>query len=184
MQGNDEFIVSAAMTGLIDRIIWIKPDWDMPYKTAYARRVYAGTVEIDGKTFSCSCMKRVSRKKPKQKYECSSLDDDIPKKSCIRLTKDFKYFVFSASQFQKFYNSSVFVNGNVFLDLDEDYFGVESGVKALVDSGIPLDDISKIDDILPKLYCPKSTLAEQLLNTRLRTPVSYTHLTLPTICSV
>jgi len=112
MQGNDEFIVSAAMTGLINRVVWIKPDWAVPHKTAYARFVFAGTTEKDGKTFSCSCTKPLRTKKskgPKQNYTCSYYsDEDLPWKFCKPVTKAFKFFVLSASLFQKFFNSRVF----------------------------------------------------------------------------
>lgn len=209
MQANDRFIVSAAMTGLINRVVWIQPDWLIPNKIAQAYRVFVGRAEKDGKTITCTCMKIMRKKKkkteklPANEFACSLFDEtdedenepdnenftgdkttdtpnegkekkqdfkviNIPFGSCKRISNEFKFFTFSASVFDKYFNTSALKEGKTFLDIDEDYFGVESGVKVLVDSGIPLDTVLIMDDILPKIYCPKNIMAERTLNTRLR----------------
>ena len=38
------------------------------------------------------------------------------------------------------------------LDIDEDFFGVQSGVQVLIDTGIQLDVVDEIDKVLTQLF--------------------------------
>ncbi|XP_013420174.1 uncharacterized protein LOC106180672 [Lingula anatina] len=47
------------------------------------------------------------------------------------------------------------------LDIDEDYYGCESGAEVLLNSGIKWDLVQRIDDLVSEMICPLSVYHEQ-----------------------
>ena len=64
---------------------------------------------------------------------------------------------------------------NLFLDIDEDYFGVESGVQSFINTGISRKTLTLVDQYLMALYCPKSTKEEEILNVQMQHLFRFVH---------
>ena len=181
MQANDRFIISAIMTGLINRVVWVKPDWDNPKNEATLSQGYVGMTiygKSDLKRRSCICLQETTFKENKRKgtAHCRFFGEDfinndnsttIPENACRKM-KSFRFIVLSESRFRLIYNTKKLRSGNIILDIDEDFFGVESGVQSFIDAGVPMDEIYMLDEILSNIYCPKSVSDEILLNDQLR----------------
>lgn len=54
----------------------------------------------------------------------------------------------------------VYPNETVLLDIDEDYYGVESGADTLMQAKVPIEWILKVDEILTYFICPQKTVDE------------------------
>ena len=183
MQRNDRFIISAVIAGLINRVIWIQPDWAHPKYIFSDQAAFIGTV-IPGKgrelgkesenEMLCFCYYQTRIRTASEDMFCgyfSSQESDdlseIPGNACKQF-KLFSLMTISESLFRRKFNNKSLKEKHVILDIDEDYFGVQSGVQFLIDAGIPLDVIYVIDEILPQLFCPNSIMAEQALDKDLR----------------
>ena len=57
---------------------------------------------------------------------------------------------------------------SVFIDIDEDYFGFESGVENFLERGVSIKTQKVLDAILPDLYLPKNAGEESDLNQKLK----------------
>ena len=169
MQKNDRFIISAILAGLINRVVWIQPGWTHPQNQYVDQEGIVGTVthgkgrEADqGKL--CYCYREVEKRDWFCGYFTSHPEKiEIPRKGCRKL-KTFKFLTISEFLFQDAFDAESLKEKKIILDIDEDYFGVESGVQLLVDAEIPLDVVYVIDELLPQLFCPKSTITERDLD--------------------
>lgn len=171
MQSNDVFIISAIAAGLINEVIWVQPDWNDNSNITRLQDAYVGEYF---KKKMCYCTKRLRRKPtPKTPYRCSVApdrtqnndgedDDDVPavhiqESQCKKLNR-FRFHVVSESKFKnvfKFRKSK-----NIIIDIDEDFYGVESGVKRFIEQGISLRTQELLDSLFSDLYCPTSTSQE------------------------
>ena len=171
MQANDRFIISAILTGLINRVIWVQPDWlaDKAQSVDYMKGMVGIVLPGDGRESGklCSCHRYPIEKNTFCGYFSADKQIEIPRNACKKL-KVYKYIVTSENHFLKAFKTKSLKEKHVILDIDEDYFGVQSGVQLLIDAGIPLDVIYVIDEILPQLFCPNSIMAEQALDKDLR----------------
>ena len=75
----------------------------------------------------------------------------IPRNHCKTL-KIFKSIFISETVFLEAFKSKSLKEKHVILDIDEDFFGVQSGVQVLIDTGIQLDVVDEIDKVLPQLF--------------------------------
>ena len=174
MQANDRFITSAILTGLINRVIWVQPDWLTIEKPVEYFKGIIGKVinedESNGEKL-CGCERKRRQTLTDPNQYCYYFTDDaqtqISRKHCKTL-KIFKLILISETVFLKAFNSKSLKENHVILDIDEDYFGVQSGVQVLIDAGIPLDVVNVIDEVLLQLFCPDSIMAEQALDKALR----------------
>uniref|UniRef100_A0A7M5XIQ1 Uncharacterized protein n=1 Tax=Clytia hemisphaerica TaxID=252671 RepID=A0A7M5XIQ1_9CNID len=186
MQANDRFITSAVLTGLIDRVIWVQPDW-LRKDTVEIQVGYIGETtnvqDPEKSKTACMCVKEIRKLKKQREHKethrkeelaCFYLTEAlhnqtqmVPQKSCHKV-HPLKYFVFSERNFMRYFRSRSLKPGHVFIDIDEDYFGVEGGVQKMIDGGIPMDVIYITDEVIPQIYCPNSIMAEKGLNTALQ----------------
>ena len=169
MQSNDVFILSAIMKGLIDHVIWIKPSWLNGSNASQFHNYYIGTAKInETKLLLCICRMEIFGKKTRgQKQQCYVLNrvlllfKELETKECQR----FKNFtVLEISEYTFVTNSSLQNHGNIFIDIDEDFFGVEGGVQVLLDKGISMNTINTITSTFSQLFCPKTNNEEEKLN--------------------
>ena len=178
MQRNDRFITSAIITGLINRVIWIQPDWSHPKYVFSDQASFIGTVvpgngKESGKGNLCFCFYQTRDISLTLDMFCGYFPPqgevliDISVDRCKKI-KPFSMMTVSETLFCKKFNNKLLKEKHVILDIDEDYFGVQSGVQVLIDAGIPLDVVYVIDEVLPQLFCPDSIMAEQALNKALR----------------
>ena len=146
MQENDVFIASAILTGLINRVIWVQPDWLTIQKPVNYYKCLIGKVinedESDGEKL-CACERKRTQRLTDPNQFCYFFTDNkeekqIPRNHCKTL-KIFKLILISETVFLKAFNPKSLKEKHVILDIDEDYFGVQSGVQVLIDTGIPLD---------------------------------------------
>ena len=176
MQRNDRFIVSAILAGLINRVIWIQPGWLHPKNTHSNQTGLIGTVipgkgRESGEGKLCFCYQN---KKTCGYFTFQNKQIKIPRKACRKL-KSFSYQAISETLVSKTFKAENLKKNRVILDIDEDYFGVESGVQMLMNAGVPLDTIYVIDELLAQLFCPKSIMAEEALDKELRMMFSSFH---------
>lgn len=169
MQSNDVFILSAIMKGLINQIIWIKPSWLTGSNTSQFHNYYVGTTKVnETKLLLCICRIEIFRQKPKgQKQQCYVLNrilllfKEVEIEECQGLKN---FTVLEISEYAFVTNSSLQSYGNIFIDIDEDFFGVEGGVQVLIDKGISLNTINTITSTFSQLFCPKTNNEEENLN--------------------
>jgi hypothetical protein len=99
MSGNDVFIVAAVLYGLVDRIVWIYPDWDVkgprhvPQSENFVvGKITAGWYHAHGRNYPCSCrirrintrQRKSANKKRLAECEYATADDEytIPERKC------------------------------------------------------------------------------------------------------
>lgn len=189
MQSNDAFITSAVMVGLIDKIVWVKPDWNadegdagngMTHITVYIGK-HIGTYEG-----LCLCM-RESKNEETEEEDTSCIyinynyvederpEIDIEESQCEQISRNFLFHVVSESNFKHLDFDKYYSRDSIIVDIDEDYFGVESGVKKFIEQGISLQTQEALDTILSRLYCPLYISSEQFLHQKLRAIFQMAH---------
>lgn len=172
MQSNDVFIMGAAMSGLFKRVIWIWPSWDKAiHQDDFATtdfQVGLTTLEsVDskeyGKTF-CSCFKNLTAATKYEMCMYTPMGDDrtaevvIPAKSCdVHLT--FELIVIKENIATDFLNEA-FKDDNIVLDIDEDHYGCILPAQALVDVGMNMTKIERLDSLLDTIICASNTEQE------------------------
>ena len=168
METNDVFIISAVLVGIIDRVIWVKPSWVMGKSNA-SHLLEIGTYRKGNIEIYCMCIKVVTETKKKS---CFYLDRDregssvvkIAQKDCV-VVKRIVYIEINENKFLHLSRKDTREWGNNFLlDIDEDYFGVDSDVARLLEAGVGLKYIDAINYQLHNLYCPVTVKVEQLTN--------------------
>ncbi|XP_065661104.1 uncharacterized protein LOC101241753 isoform X5 [Hydra vulgaris] len=171
MQSNDVFILSAVLTGLINRIIWVTPDW-LKLNFSFMGKSYIGWVDFnENKRSYCVCHAFFS-KLYLTNYSCmymnrssqSLINLDIPSHKCHRL-KNFSFLVVNELKFEKVKLNSV---KKIFIDIDEDFFGVESGVQAFMDKGLTLKLHEHLNKQLSQIICPFSIPEETYADEAIR----------------
>ena len=181
MQSNDVFILSAILKGLIKRIIWILPTWQN-FTRPMKLESYVGWTKLDeNKKTYCSCQSFVfkkyvsnftciylNRELKNEKFSNSNIDNtevQIPDAMCHQL-KAFSAILLSEEKFIKQANLE-FIN-NLFVDIDEDFFGVESGVQAIINQGLTLEVHNLLNEQIKMIICPVSISDEQYADQALR----------------
>ncbi|XP_066928821.1 UPF0489 protein C5orf22 homolog [Clytia hemisphaerica] len=179
MQANDRFITSAVLTGFVDRIIWVQPDW-LSQDLAEIQVVYVGYTinKHDPKETKTSCMCNKDYRKSDKKfskwlcfYLAAAVENQtvfVSQDNCLKV-QPMRFFMFSETVFKQVFQVGSLKAGHVIIDIDEDYFGVEGGVQKMIDGGIPKEVIRNIDNLMPDLFCVNSIMAEQRLNKAVQT---------------
>lgn len=172
MQSNDVFIISAIMKGLISHVVWVRPSWNEGSNYTSLMHSYVGTyMRSKTEKVICECQKPVYKRSTTSLYTCAYLireadgDITIPQDQCTKI-RSFTYIMVSEKKFIRLVDLSKVKN--LFVDIDEDYFGVESGVQSFIDTGISLETQKVVNEALAELYCPTSTNVEQILNKEIR----------------
>lgn len=155
MESNDRFLYSAIMEGLIGRVIWVKPDWLSNNRTE-VRRGYVGTMMHRGTQVFCHCEQFVHGKK-RYPMVCGYDEDMKFTKVLQERCRKHKTYRFIETTESEFIDAIQITNRvSLFVDIDEDFFGVESGVEHLIREGISLKTQKVLDVLLPSLYSPDS----------------------------
>ncbi|XP_047132395.1 uncharacterized protein LOC101241753 isoform X3 [Hydra vulgaris] len=171
MQSNDVFILSAVLTGLINRIIWVTPDW-LKLNFSFISKNYIGWFDFnDNERSYCACQ-AFFFKKYLTNYSCmymnrnskSPVKLEIPSSKCHQL-KNFSFVVVNELKFEKLKLNSV---SKFFVDIDEDFFGVESGVQAFMNKGLTLKLHKHLNNQLSQVICPFSIPEETYADKAIR----------------
>ena len=199
MKKNDNFIVSAIAEGLIDEVIWISPSWyndssmistqtsvgsvvgTNTVKTSDGEKTYDVKASLDGQKHDgkkCRCDRFELSSNKWSSPECfiedrEELNAIVISKTLCRTFLDFKFIYSSEDLVHKKIKVKDLNLRSAILDIDEDYFGVESGVENFIEKGVSEDIQVNFDAYLRKLYCPKMIKAEHILNDRLKEFLSY-----------
>ena len=174
MQSNDVFIVSAIMKGLIDKVVWVRPTWLANSNYTVNSRAYVGVTKLNNSNSlsPCSCQQFIFKNiKKKTSLGCFVLNREkdleiaVSLKDC-KLLKSYMFIMISEEKFL----TKIKLNNieNLFVDIDEDFFGVESGVQNHINRGISLETIDTIRETFPSIFCPKTNQDEHSLNTAIR----------------
>ncbi|KAK3091266.1 hypothetical protein FSP39_018463, partial [Pinctada imbricata] len=176
MQENDMFIMSAALTGLIGKIIWIWPSWDqkdhdMPF---LHQKMEIGLVMTDesDKTF-CVCEMNES----KQRVCAGVLNEYVDNKFVEMVDMDPNFCIIKRTFINEEIreevaaerlSQSLSTSGSqgTILDIDEDYYGCMHAIRPLLEAGLTEERVFALDDIIDELFCPKNA-AEEFLTDQL-----------------
>ena len=169
MQYNDVFIISAILKGLIDHVIWIQPTWLNDAELFIIQEFFIGlTKEATMKPLLCLCRtEKLNLDKKNKDYECyimnrlHQLFKELNPEECHEI-KQFTLLETTGHHLSKKIASKSY--GDIFIDIDEDFFGVESGIQSLLDNEISSHTIEKIADEFSILFCPQTIKDEEILN--------------------
>jgi len=175
MQSNDVFIQSAIYHELIDYVVWVRPSWTRNHYQTQFVKSYVGITKdnaTDRERF-CSCEKE-TRSGNNGETECAYIPSDskdreeidIPPSLC-KQTKAFKYI--TISEMKLLDHLTLKKGGNIIVDIDEDYFGVESGVQKFIDLyGIHMETLKDINDFFSDLFDVTTNIDEMELSEKIR----------------
>lgn len=165
------YIQGAAISGLFKTVIWIWPSWDKSdhddIDDVVQFRIGVTTLDSSdpeeyGHTF-CLCYKNISTSQEMCVYTPVKGDReniiDIPKSSCDIHTK-LNVLTVEETFGIKTLLSDQIQNDNIVLDIDEDYYGCTLPAQDLVDVGITVSDVQNLNDVLDRIFCPKSVAKE------------------------
>uniref|UniRef100_A0A0B6Y6V4 Uncharacterized protein n=1 Tax=Arion vulgaris TaxID=1028688 RepID=A0A0B6Y6V4_9EUPU len=188
MQRNDMFIVTAALTGLIDHVIWVWPSWDTTNHDAENNHliinVEMGFIEIRiqeqinrHKMDLCACWRIQGIDNDENvdaSWEChrrnfSEIEaengPDIERSQCQIHSKgmiEIMGEMVAAAELRKLKISDL--NSGFILDIDEDFYGCWSDTFALQEAGIEKKDITLISDLITDLLFGLTAHEEHLAN--------------------
>ncbi|ELU01312.1 hypothetical protein CAPTEDRAFT_215860 [Capitella teleta] len=170
MQKNDVFIQAAVMSGLISKVIWIYPSWDKSQsENDLEVDINIGQVNVKEKsvreTRLCNCVK--NHNVEDEDLRCFFLnfaglqpnqdpEFDIEPKKC-KLSKMYtSIHVKDVIALEKLATGGELIakEEDVILDIDEDFFGCESGIIRMNEAGVPTENLMVINDKLGALFCP------------------------------
>ncbi|BFZ02774.1 hypothetical protein BsWGS_05812 [Bradybaena similaris] len=191
MQRNDVFIVTAALTGFVDRVIWVWPGWDVDNheeaeKNHLVIDVEMGYIEIKvqeeigrHKLDLCACWRLRdsdryvnTNKGIEALWEChrrnfTEMDvengPEIHKEQCQIHSRGVFEMMGEAAAAKELQKVKVSgQNSGVILDIDEDFFGCWSDMITMEEAGIHRKDITLISDIVADLFFGLTAEEEQL----------------------
>jgi len=174
MQSNDVFIQSAIYHELINYVVWVQPSWNRGHYRTESNKCFVGiTIENSTKTERfCTCMKESGKKM--EDIDCSYVstlseereEQEIDISQCKK-EKEFKWVTISEDKIQKLITFRKKAK-HFIVDIDEDYFGVESGVQKFMDMGVEVETVVKIDEIFSSLFYVDTNELEIELNLKVK----------------
>ncbi|KAL4240097.1 hypothetical protein ACF0H5_000891 [Mactra antiquata] len=178
MQRNDAFIQAAAMAGLIDRVIWVWPDWDLPnhdqqytlstYSLGWAYVISPEKQKTKHKTF-CFCIQNNGYREcmsvqnaEKEKTEEDESGFKIQYKNC-RIKKQVIVEEVHEQKMLQYLTKSDWLkdNKNIMLDIDEDYYGCTYAIEPLLKTNMSYEKIYQFDETVAANLCPASATHEK-----------------------
>ncbi|XP_061191206.1 UPF0489 protein C5orf22 homolog [Saccostrea echinata] len=186
MQENDMFILSAVLSGMFSKVVWVWPRWDQENHENSSHDVYLakiGWLMVDTsipkmkRKALCVCYQslnsnRTSTKSDK-KVDCrrlpTSLEDDddfdegveIDPKTC-RTEITFSYEEvredLAADIFRR--EANKYKENGVILDIDEDFFACTYASRPLLNAGLTEKELESINDIVSGTFCPNNAKEE------------------------
>ena len=139
MQFHDVFIVSAIITNLLDHVVWVVPTWEKHSNDTNYFHAYIGVTKWNTTLLACVCEKSIYHEN-EGNYTCfvtsreiNEIDEELPQKRC-HMFKSYTYVIINEMEFLT--RLSLHNYNNIILDIDEDFFGVESGEQNFMDKGV------------------------------------------------
>lgn len=173
MQQNDVFIQTAAMAGLINRVIWIWPHWDREQQNGnYTMTVLkigtytAGEGEKAITDFCmCSSVFKATSCFTFKDYETDDINQyqTVSQDECFIQKKIIVEEIHELTAAAMLLKDKLLVNNeDVILDIDEDYYGCIYAVEPLLNANISLFVVKAISDYIGKIFCPRTTNSEKI----------------------
>ncbi|KAH9498939.1 hypothetical protein Btru_005407 [Bulinus truncatus] len=189
MQRNDMFLVAAALTGLVDHVVWVWPHWDTDNHDSDWSHVifdiHLGYLKVNDETRAnehkydlCACWKR---RRSIEEDKKDTLKEDIwhchrrnfteleaqdgPKISQdeCKFQADAVLEIMSeataSTKLQKMYPAHV--SAVVILDIDEDFFGCWSDMFPLQKAGTQQKSIELLSEIVADVLCAENAMQEK-----------------------
>ncbi|CAH1803105.1 unnamed protein product [Owenia fusiformis] len=171
IQKNDVFITSAAMSGLIDRVIWIIPSWASPVdRFNHKADLWFGIAGPDPSDNQherfCMCyMETTSNPEPKLclfndplAVSANYTGTPMSKDKCKIHSNRVQIEIIQEDNFKDELNMKEIVgeNDTVILDIDEDYFGCERVVDSMLKASLQWKWVSAINTILRVAIHPRT----------------------------
>ncbi|GAB1598428.1 uncharacterized protein LOC115214195 [Argonauta hians] len=168
---KDTFIMSALISGLYNRYVWVWPKWDTKshIKTHIIVYAYFGRISRDntkkppGKTAAiCFCISYFKRGTKTCTVQHGNTEKSIPHTQChikryAKIEKIREDLALESLQNGKLIRK----DENVVLDIDEEYIGHEISFAPLFAAGLTFSNVSLINKEVQKIICPKVMKDEQ-----------------------
>ncbi|XP_062581519.1 uncharacterized protein LOC134243301 isoform X2 [Saccostrea cucullata] len=183
MQENDMFILSAVLSGMYSKVVWVWPRWDQENHEHGPRELYSAKVgrlmvdtsipKMKRKTL-CVCYQSLNVNRKSDKVDCRRLptsledDDDIddgveidPKTCKTEITFSYEEVRedLAADIFRR--EANTYKENGVILDIDEDFFACTYASRPLLDAGLTEKEIDSVNDIVSGTLCPNNAKEEQ-----------------------
>lgn len=171
------------MTGLVSKVIWIYPSWDKDQKEPELQReVNFGHASIRFRsvreTRLCNCIKEMESKSKDHQCFVVHFEDKKPNlraemsissKRC-KLSKMFSSIhLRDSTALEKLATGSLIDDDEaVILDINEDFFGSESGIIQMNEAGVPTDTVIQVNAKLKELFCPRFIKHESAADTLMK----------------
>ncbi|CAG2189459.1 unnamed protein product [Mytilus edulis] len=148
LQSGGTFLMKAILTGIIKRIIWIRPSWiKKPSSAAYSKQLLGiGMIKTKTRISYCTCQlnKCIIQGSNKATTQCH-LKMNV-------LVENLKETAYQKKSMEK----NWLPQADILLHIDSTYFGYISP-SAMLSKMIPDGKVlEKIDNLSKKLFCPKS----------------------------
>lgn len=165
---------SAAITGLIGKIVWVWPTWDKVNHENFTMdmKVEIGTTKESFRTF-CMCSWNETCQKMCYGVLNEYVDNEyidmfeIESKFC-NIKRVITYEEIREDEAVEKLSQSLSYLGKqgTILDIDEDYYGCSYAIRPLLEAGLTEERVTVIDELIDELFCPKDA-AEEFLTDRL-----------------
>ncbi|XP_013386007.1 uncharacterized protein LOC106155636 [Lingula anatina] len=177
LQKNDVFVVEAVMSGLFNRFVWVWPSWDRQNHSGLYRRTVTEIGWFVPNTDEASTAK----------VFCQCQPDDTNRRVCFYFNEEVAYLSggtdvveldpgrckVETSYISEEVMDQVFIekftkenwidkSETIILDIDEDYFGCESGADPLLQTKINWKLVELLDTLLSMTFCPMNTDDERV----------------------
>ncbi|XP_041363165.1 uncharacterized protein LOC121378877 [Gigantopelta aegis] len=181
MQRNDVFILAAVLTGLINRFIWVFPNWSNSGMEGYNAEDY-GSVRLrygylyrrDNDTGRlglelCACATSVEFEIENYCFmnNAQFSEDQINslpiKESECHIKNTGLVEIVRESKAISLIKSGTWITSedSVLLDVDEDFYGVEASIRPLLDAGVGEVEIETISFWVERIVCALNTHQER-----------------------
>lgn len=168
---------AAIISGIFSRIIWIWPDWSTDLNKELPSGHFQTTMKVGwykpsgNYTFFCTC-----RKNPAGIEECSFTNftdgwsiQDMATEGCnVMRTVQYDMWRDDLASHQLSLVRNDLQSKRIVLDIDEDFFGCESGATPLVQAGVNWTVVDMLNSALEDLFCPRQLGIESLANRVMR----------------
>ncbi|XP_045211861.2 uncharacterized protein LOC123563238 [Mercenaria mercenaria] len=170
MQTNNAFIQASAMTGLVNRVIWVWPDW---VKTNHESGYFMSTVRLglfsvthNGNSTQkgfCACTKsgiqsecRTLTNVSRMANKSSSDGDFIIPSSICKIKKILIVEEIHEDKALAFFGKSDWIakSENIILDIDEDYYGRSYAIEPLLKADLSYSRLNRLSSLIASYICP------------------------------
>lgn len=150
------------MSQMLQRVVWIHPFWKTEEELYRSKRLNVGRAMYEGQDYVCECEK--AREAPEFcNIEVNGRVAQVPYRQCAlhhTVKREAIRDVYARTRLPV--EKSWLSGNNVVLAIDEDFFGVRSPARQLLDSGMSWPDVTGVSKAVRQLICPKLPSHERM----------------------